>query len=67
MVQRHFWLKKTRRDLDCELPRVRRELEDPQAFLDRVRGRRIVLDEIHLHARNPLAEKPLILRQRLHS
>lgn len=32
---------------DCELPRVRRELEDPQAFLDRMRGKRIVLDEIH--------------------
>ncbi len=33
--------------LDCELPRVRRMLEDPQTFLDSVRGRRIVLDEIH--------------------
>ncbi len=32
---------------DCELPRVRRELEDPQAFLENMRGRRIVLDEIH--------------------
>ncbi|MFH0802587.1 MAG: ATP-binding protein [bacterium] len=37
---------------DCELPRVRRILEDPQAFLDEVRGRRIVLDEIH-RLKNP--------------
>jgi hypothetical protein len=32
---------------DCELPRVRRMMEDPQGFLDGLRGRRIVLDEIH--------------------
>src|SRR5208283_5143384 len=32
---------------DCELPRVRRMLMDPQSFLDSVRGRRIILDEIH--------------------
>jgi len=32
---------------DCELPRVRRMLMDPQSFLDDLRGRRIVLDEIH--------------------
>ena len=32
---------------DCELPRVRRLMEDPQAFLDSVGGGRIVLDEIH--------------------
>ena len=32
---------------DCELPRVRRMMEDPQAFLDGLRGRRVVLDEIH--------------------
>lgn len=32
---------------DCELPRVRRMMDDPQAFLENVRGRRIVLDEIH--------------------
>lgn len=32
---------------DCELPRIRRMLDDPQAFLDDWRGRRIVLDEIH--------------------
>ena len=32
---------------DCELPRVRRLMEDPQAFLDSIGNRRIVLDEIH--------------------
>lgn len=32
---------------DCELPRVRRMMEDPQSFLNGLRGRRIVLDEIH--------------------
>ena len=32
---------------DCELPSVRRDLRDPEAFLDAHRGRRIVLDEIH--------------------
>ncbi len=32
---------------DCELPRVRRMLMDPQGFLDGLRGRRVVLDEIH--------------------
>ena len=32
---------------DCELPRVRWMMEDPQGFLDSLRGRRIVLDEIH--------------------
>jgi predicted AAA+ superfamily ATPase len=32
---------------DCELPRVRRMMEDPQAFLDGLRGRRVVLDEVH--------------------
>ena len=32
---------------DCELPRVRRMLDDPEGFLKGVRGRRIVLDEIH--------------------
>lgn len=32
---------------DCELPRVRRMLEDPQTFLDDMSGRRIVLDEVH--------------------
>lgn len=32
---------------DCELPRTRQALRDPQSFLDDHRGRRIVLDEIH--------------------
>ena len=32
---------------DCELPRVRRLLEDPESFLGDHRGRRLVLDEIH--------------------
>jgi hypothetical protein len=37
---------------DCELPRVRRLLEDPEAFLRDNVGHRIVLDEIH-RLRNP--------------
>lgn len=32
---------------DCELPSVRRLLEQPEAFLAERRGRRMVLDEIH--------------------
>lgn len=32
---------------DCELPRVRRMMEDPESFLDGLRGCRIILDEIH--------------------
>jgi uncharacterized protein len=32
---------------DCELPRTRREMEDPEDFLRSLRGRRIVLDEVH--------------------
>lgn len=32
---------------DCELPSVRRRLEDPEAFLASVRGCGVVLDEIH--------------------
>ena len=32
---------------DCELPRVRRMMEDPQAFLNGIGARRMVLDEIH--------------------
>ena len=32
---------------DCELPRVRRALEEPEAFLKDFRGPRIVLDEVH--------------------
>ena len=32
---------------DCDLPSVRRDADDTEAFLRRHRGRRIVLDEIH--------------------
>lgn len=32
---------------DCELPRVRRDLEDPEAFLRSLAGRAVVLDEVH--------------------
>lgn len=32
---------------DCDLPGVRRDADDTEAFLRRHRGRRIVLDEIH--------------------
>lgn len=32
---------------DCELPRVRRAMEDPEAFLQGLRGKRVVLDEVH--------------------
>ena len=32
---------------DCELPRVRRLLEDPQGLLEEMRGKTIVLDEVH--------------------
>jgi len=32
---------------DCELPRTRALLEDPEGFLREQRGKRIVLDEIH--------------------
>jgi hypothetical protein len=32
---------------DCELPRVRQLMEDPQSFLEGLRGCRVVLDEIH--------------------
>ena len=32
---------------DCELPRVRRIMEDPQSFLDGLHGRKVILDEIH--------------------
>ena len=32
---------------DCELPRVRRQMEDPQAFLEGLKGKRVVLDEVH--------------------
>jgi hypothetical protein len=33
--------------LDCELPRVRRSMEDPQGFWASLGRRRVVLDEVH--------------------
>ncbi|MGE3954536.1 MAG: ATP-binding protein [Parachlamydiales bacterium] len=32
---------------DCELPRVRHQLEDPERFLEGQAGKRVILDEIH--------------------
>lgn len=32
---------------DCELPSVRRMLRDPEAFLERLRGKTVILDEAH--------------------
>jgi len=32
---------------DCELPRVRRQMDDAESFLESVAGKRVVLDEIH--------------------
>jgi len=32
---------------DCELPRTRRLMDDPEAFLGDLTGKRVVLDEIH--------------------
>ena len=32
---------------DCELPRTRRLMDDPEGFLGDLRGKRVVLDEIH--------------------
>lgn len=32
---------------DCELPRVRRMMEDPESFLEEFKDRKLVLDEIH--------------------
>src|SRR5438067_11532474 len=36
----------------CELPRVRRTMEDPEAFWQSLAGKRVVLDEVH-RLRNP--------------
>jgi predicted AAA+ superfamily ATPase len=33
--------------LDCDEPAVRRSLDDPMAFFRALRGRRVVLDEVH--------------------
>ena len=44
------FLSRSLRDIeyfDCELPRVRRIIDDPEGFLQDNRGRRIILDEIH--------------------
>lgn len=38
---------KTVEYFDCELPRTRRLMEDPEGFLQQHRGRRVILDEIH--------------------
>lgn len=32
---------------DCELPRVRAMMSDEESFLDSLRGKRVILDEIH--------------------
>jgi len=32
---------------DCELPRTRRAMEDPEGFLEGLRGPRVILDEVH--------------------
>ena len=32
---------------DCELPRTRRMMQDPEGFLEGLHGKRVVLDEIH--------------------
>lgn len=32
---------------DCELPRIRQAMEDPQDFWDGLKGKRVILDEIH--------------------
>jgi uncharacterized protein len=37
---------------DCELPRTRRMMEDPQEFLEQLRGKKVILDEIH-RLKNP--------------
>src|SRR4030042_5104836 len=37
---------------DCELPRVRRQMEDPEDFLEKLKGKKEVLDE-HQRVPNP--------------
>ncbi|HOP79150.1 MAG TPA: AAA family ATPase [Armatimonadota bacterium] len=32
---------------DCELPRIRRLMEDPEGFLRDLKGKRVVIDEVH--------------------
>jgi predicted AAA+ superfamily ATPase len=43
---------------DCELPHVRRQMEDPESFLEGLKGKRVVLDEIH-RLQNPRGWKEL--------
>ena len=38
---------------DCELPRVRKMMEDPQSFLENIKGQTVVMDEVH-RLSNPL-------------
>jgi predicted AAA+ superfamily ATPase len=32
---------------DCELPRVRKMMEDPQSFLEDLQGKTVIMDEVH--------------------
>lgn len=32
---------------DCELPRTRRMMEDPQSFFDDLKNKTVIIDEIH--------------------
>lgn len=32
---------------DCELPRVRRQMDDPEGFLAELKGKTVILDEVH--------------------
>jgi uncharacterized protein len=32
---------------DCERPRLRRQMEDPESFLEKLNHKKIVLDEVH--------------------
>ena len=32
---------------DCELPRIRIRMQDPELFLDHIKGKKVVIDEIH--------------------
>ena len=53
---------------DCDLPRVRRRLEDSEEFLKKNQGKRIVLDEIHrLDNPSELLKIPLIIFHKLKS
>jgi uncharacterized protein len=43
---------------DCELPRQRREMDDPEGFLKSLEGKRVVLDEVH-RLQNPSELLPI--------